>query len=162
MCPTLSEAHYASRSCPLRSRQRIRPKQALSSIQQSIELDPTSPRISGMRHMMARCFYDLGQFGDALRWAHRAVIAPNAKSIAVALEAGAARKSGMNGPQGGLVGDLLRMDLHHDGDVSRREPGNGTYQRSRHRPCRNIEQVRIAEIEKQAAHSRMTPRGPMS
>jgi DNA-binding SARP family transcriptional activator/TolB-like protein/Flp pilus assembly protein TadD len=107
LCPTLSEAHYASGLALYYS---AMPAQALSCFQRSIELDPTSPRIWGMRHMMARCFYDLGQFGDALRWAHRAVIAPNAKSIAVALEAGAARKLGHEQVARRLVGDLLRQD----------------------------------------------------
>jgi DNA-binding SARP family transcriptional activator len=107
LCPTLSETHYASGLALYYS---AMPTQALSSFQRSIELDPTSPRIWGMRHMMARCFYDLGQFGDALRWAHRAVIAPNAKSIAVALEAGAAKKLGHEQAARRLVGDLLRQD----------------------------------------------------
>jgi DNA-binding SARP family transcriptional activator len=107
LCPTLSEAHYASGLAYYYSGM---PMQALSPFQRSIELDPTSPRIWGMRHMMARCFYDLGQFGNALRWAHRAVIAPNAKSIAVALEAGAAKKLGQEQAARRLVGDLLRQD----------------------------------------------------
>ena len=107
LCPTLSEAHYASGLALYYS---AKPTQALSSFQRSIELDPTSPRIWGMRHMMARCFYDLGQFGDALRWAHKAVVAPNAKSIAVALEAGAAKKLGHEQVARRLVGDLLRQD----------------------------------------------------
>ena len=107
LCPTLSEAHYASGLALYYS---AMPTQALPSFQRSIELDPTSPRIWGMRHMMARCFYDLGEFGDALRWAHRAVIAPNAKSIAVALEAGAAKKLGHEQVARRLVGDLLRQD----------------------------------------------------
>jgi len=107
LCPTLSEAHYASGLALYYS---AMPKQALASIQESIELDPTSPRIWGMHHMMARCFYDLGRFDDAWRWAHRAVNAPNAKSIAVALEAGAARKAGHEREARRLVGDLLQKD----------------------------------------------------
>jgi DNA-binding SARP family transcriptional activator/Tfp pilus assembly protein PilF len=107
LCPTLSEAHYASGLALYYS---AMPREALASLQESIELDPTSPRIWGMRHMMARCFYDLGQFDDAWRWAHRAVNAPNAKSIAAALEAGAARKAGHERVARRLVGDLLRKD----------------------------------------------------
>jgi TolB-like protein len=107
LCPSLAEAHYASGVALYYAGQ---PKRALPYVERSIELDPLGPRMWCMRHLMARCLFDLGKFDGALHWARQAVNSPNSKSIALALKAAAARKAGYKGLAIQTVGDLRKKD----------------------------------------------------
>ena len=107
LCPSLSDAHYALGISYYYSGQPIR---ALEAAKKAISLDPLSPQLWSRHQLMARSFFDLGQFDCALRQSHMAVNAPNAKDVAFALKAAAARKAGDSHLARMTVSELLRRN----------------------------------------------------
>ena len=107
LCPALSDAHYSLGISYYYSGQPIR---ALEAAKDAISLEPMSPQMWSRHQLMARSLFDLGQFDDALRQAHMAVNAPNAKDVAFALKAAAARKVGESHLARMTVSELLRRN----------------------------------------------------
>ena len=91
LCSSYSDAHYASLVAYYYAGL---PEQAVHAAQEAIRLDPMSPEIWTRYQMLARSFFDLGRHEDALHYAHKASIAPNAKQVTLALKAAAAQKLG--------------------------------------------------------------------
>jgi len=87
-----------------------RQTEALEQIDRTMRMVPHSPRAWVMRHLRARCCYDLGRFEEALHWANQAVIAPNAKTIAHAVKAASAKRAGFDDLACRIVKDLLQRD----------------------------------------------------
>lgn len=107
LCPSMEVAHYVlGLSLYYQGRQ----AEALEAFDRALAMNPNSPRAWSMRHMRARCGYDLGNFDDALRWADRAVNAPHAKSVAIALRAAAAERAGYSQLARQTVRELRRRD----------------------------------------------------
>ena len=83
---------------------------ALDQFRHLYRLDPHSPSGWTVRHMTARCLYDLGRHEEALLWANRAVTAPHAKTIAFALQAAAAARTGRISLAQDIIADVIRRD----------------------------------------------------
>ena len=107
LCPGMEEAEF---SLGLMSYYQGRQSAALERFGLAFDLNPRSPSGWKAPHMLARCHYDLGQFEEALFWANRAVNAPHAKSIAFALKAAAAARSGHRQLAHGIIGYVARHD----------------------------------------------------
>lgn len=101
-----------------------RQRNALDCFGRAIRLNPQSPSGWAVRHMTARCLYDLGHFDNALDWANRAVNTPNAKSIAFILKAAAADRSGNTALAHRTIDDVVRRDPRMTADYIVRTFGN--------------------------------------
>jgi DNA-binding SARP family transcriptional activator/TolB-like protein len=107
LCPSLDRAHHAlGLARYYQGQQRV----AVNHIDRAIAMNPRSPANWAMRHMRARCCYDLGQYEQALHWANKAVNSPNSQSIATAMKAAAARRAGHHRLARSTVRDLVRRD----------------------------------------------------
>lgn len=107
LCPSMDSAQIAY---GLTLFYQGRQAEALERFDRAIRMNPQSPQSWAVRHIRARCCYDLGQFDNALRWADRAVNAPHAKTIAVVLKAAAAERAGYDRLARRTVADVIRRD----------------------------------------------------
>ena len=121
LCPSMDLALY-TRSLALFYRGRQR--NALEQIDRALRMAPQSPRAWAMRHLRARCCYDLGQFEQALHWADRAVNAPNAKTVAHAVKAASAKRAGYNDLASRTVAEMIGRDPSMTSDYILRTMGN--------------------------------------
>lgn len=107
LCPSMEQGEFA---LGLVHYYQGRQRDALDCFGRATRLNPQSPWGWAVRHMTARCFYDLGRFDHALNWANRAVNTPNAKTIAFILKAAAADRTGNTGLAHRTVDDVVRHD----------------------------------------------------
>jgi DNA-binding SARP family transcriptional activator/Flp pilus assembly protein TadD len=121
LCPSYSDAHYASLvACYYAGR----PQEAVHAALEAIRLDPMSPEIWTRYQMLARSFFDLGQHKNALHYAHKASISPNAKQVTLALKAAAAQKLGATGQARLAARELMQRDPGFTADYVVRHLGN--------------------------------------
>jgi tetratricopeptide (TPR) repeat protein/TolB-like protein len=106
-CPSYSGAQYASLVAYYYAGH---PQEALDAARYAIRLDPMSPQIWTRYQMLARSFFDLGRYENALHYAHRASLSPNAKHVTLALKAAAAQKLGETNVARTAARELLRRD----------------------------------------------------
>ena len=107
LCLSYSDAHYASLVAYYYAGL---PQKAVQAAQEAIRLDPMSPEIWTRYQMLARSFFDLRQHENALHFAHKASISPNAKQVTLALKAAAAQKLG----ETNLARIAARQLMHRD------------------------------------------------
>jgi tetratricopeptide (TPR) repeat protein len=121
LCPSCSDAHYASLVAYYYAGL---PRKAVHAAQEAIRLDPVSPEIWTRYQMLARSFFDLGQHENALHYAHKASISPNARQVALALKAAAAQKLGKTDLARTAARELMRRDPAFSADYVVRYLGN--------------------------------------
>jgi len=107
LCPSYSDAHYASLVAYYYAGL---PERAAQAAQEAIRLDPMSAEIWTRYQMLARSFFDLGHYEDALQHAHKASLSPNAKQVTFALKAAAAQKLGETNLARSAVRELMNRD----------------------------------------------------
>ena len=121
LCPSYSDAHYASLVAYYYAGV---PERAVEAAQEAIRLDPMSPEIWTRYQMLARSFFDLGQHENALHFAHKASISPNAKQVTLALKAAAAQKLGETNLARIAARELMHRDPAFKADYVVRHLGN--------------------------------------
>jgi len=107
LCPSLEGAEYA---LGLAHYYRGSQEAALDRFGRAHRLNPHGPLGWAVRHLIARCHFDRGRVDDALTWACAAVNAPHAKSIAFAMKAVAAARTGHEGLARREVSEIVRRD----------------------------------------------------
>lgn len=107
LCPSMQAIRY---SFGVALYYQGRQAEAFGQFERAVQLIPHGPRSWALRHMMARCCYDLGHFEDSLQLANQAVNAPHPKSIAFAMKAAAARRAGYERLSRLAVEDLVLRD----------------------------------------------------
>jgi tetratricopeptide (TPR) repeat protein len=121
LCPSYSGAQYANLVAFYYAGL---PQKALEAASDAIRLDPMNPEIWTRYQMTARSFFDLGQYENALRYAHKASLSPNAKQVTLALKAAAAQKLGVTNLARLAARELMNRDPMFTADFVVNHLGN--------------------------------------